>query len=182
MIDTHVFVFHFIFSWDLVAAVHSESTTARRLSDSRAALTAGSILFTQISDWIGGVDVDCSIHSAPCTDQCRAPVPVHYLYYWKWFCFDSISHLLRLCCLMFTPFFRIPTGTERGTRWAERAPSQLTMSRKGKESSQEGNSVLCRKYQRGACVWAHAYVGSMQLSTQKIIAVDCCHSNVLLLM
>lgn len=96
--------------------------------------------------------VDCSIHSAPCTDHCRAPVPVLYLCYWKWFCFDGISHLLRLCCLMFTLFFRIPTGTERGIQWAERAPSQLTMSRKGKESSQGGNSVLCRKYQRGVCV------------------------------
>ncbi len=45
--------------------------------------------------------------------------------------------------------FRIQTGTERGTQWAERAPSRRTMSRKGKESSQEGSSVLCRKYQRG---------------------------------
>lgn len=54
----------------------------------------------------------------------------------------------RLCCCVFG-CFRIPTGTEQGTQWAEKAPSQLTMSRKGKESSQEGNSVLCRKYQRG---------------------------------
>lgn len=29
------------------------------------------------------------------------------------------------------------------------------MSRKGKESSQEGNSVLCRKYQRGEYVLLH---------------------------
>lgn len=41
---------------------------------------------------------------------------------------------------------RIQTGTERGTQWAERARSRLTMCRKGKESSQGGSSVLCRKY------------------------------------
>lgn len=54
------------------------------------------------------------------------------------FCFCCV-----FCC------FRIQTGTERGTQWAERARSRLTMSRKGKESSQEENSVLCRKCHRG---------------------------------
>ena len=60
----------------------------------------------------------------------------------------NMKVVLRFC-------FRIPTGTERGTQWAEKAPSQQTMSRKGKESSQEGNSVLCRKYQRGEYVLLH---------------------------
>lgn len=49
------------------------------------------------------------------------------------------------CCRVFFRS-RIQTGTERGTQWAERARSRLTMCRKGKESSQEGSSVLCRKY------------------------------------
>lgn len=59
-----------------------------------------------------------------------------------------VMPVLRFCCLVFG-CFRIPTGTEQEILWAERAPSPLTMSRKGKESSQEGNSVLCRKYQKG---------------------------------
>lgn len=55
----------------------------------------------------------------------------------------SVQLKAALSCIFYS---RIRTGTRRRTRWAKRAPSRLTMSRKEKESSREGNSVLCRKF------------------------------------
>lgn len=55
----------------------------------------------------------------------------------------SVQLKAALLCIFYS---RIRTGTRRRTRWAKRAPSRLTMSRKEKESSREGNSVLCRKF------------------------------------
>lgn len=58
-----------------------------------------------------------------------------------------LSFDYNVCCSHLKKMFvfRIRTGTKPGTSWAEREPFQQTMSRRGKESNQEGNSVLCRK-------------------------------------
>lgn len=105
--------------------------------------------------------------------------------------YRNIDHLQNECNVFVVVVFcsfRTQTGTERGTQWAEREQSRLTMSRKGKGSSQEENSVLCRKYQRDGTDpiryqyrvrYLHytAEAGSWNWLTQHVLSVEIFYSH-----